>query len=441
MAEQNKLHESVYNLNSVGNTKQYIDNYIITSNSKTITDQDGKGNIIVLISNGNGVTTNDINNINYVDLYVGDEHIAGGLGFKNINERNEFISYTLNNSVKINKLSEDLVNYDNQLTHIENTINNIQTQQLNIDETHNYLYVNDKYKYVFDIDNENNILGIYEEPNFIINEVKIYFDIYENDTLISTGNYISYYENKQIYISNKQKIKITNIVTSFEHHVNMKEYKLYYNLSDISVKTPDSIINISGDKSNNYTVSFSDNSKTIYKHDFETNNYYENLTKGKFNIDVKDNNYEISYNNENKSIELFIKLYDENYNYCLIRLPKIFFISPIYYFNSETALSIDYQTVISHNKYIIPYKENDDDIFVIDLNFESDNKLTRYYNIVAIPSFLVKNTNTKFILNKQLQVELVWNMKNQQIKINEINYYVLSSPNKYIGDINWILKL
>ena len=150
MAEQNKLHESVYNLNSVGNTKQYIDNYIITSNNKTITDQDGKGNIIVLISNGNGVTTNDINNINYVDLYVGDEHIAGGFGFKNINERNEFISYTLNNSVKINKLSEDLVNYDNQLTHIENTINNIQTQQLNIDETHNYLYVNDKYKYVLE---------------------------------------------------------------------------------------------------------------------------------------------------------------------------------------------------------------------------------------------------------------------------------------------------
>ena len=55
--------------------------------------------------------------------------------------------------------------------------------------------------------------------------------------------------------------------------------------------------------------------------------------------------------------------------------------------------------------------------------------------------FLPLSSNTKFILNKQLQVELAWNMNNQQIKINEINYYVLSSPNKYIGDINWILKL
>ena len=83
-------------LTYVGTHQLEISYYIITDSKQEVINNDGTGNIIVLTSDGKGATTEDVLNsdnsyLYYRDLYVGDEHIAGGFGFKDITTRDNIL--------------------------------------------------------------------------------------------------------------------------------------------------------------------------------------------------------------------------------------------------------------------------------------------------------------------------------------------------------------
>ena len=122
-------------LKILGTSKTPINNFVITDEKMVISNADNNGDIMILVSDGSGVTDEDISGDDYRDLYIGDEHVAGGFGFKDITTRNEI---TENVSYAISKVKE----FDVQISNILKTLNTNEYNPIVIDTKYNSFSIN-----------------------------------------------------------------------------------------------------------------------------------------------------------------------------------------------------------------------------------------------------------------------------------------------------------
>jgi hypothetical protein len=423
-----KFNESVYSLYKVGENNQPINDYIITDYKDVVTNQDGSGNVIIYISDGEGVMSHDINRDKYTDLYIGDEHVAGGFGFKNINDRNytySYISYTLN---EIDKIYDSISYISTNISDIENELNNfsnnIDSKNIRINQNKNYFYI-DKKKYVLSI-NDNNLLSVTKESMFNVYDVKIYYNIIENGSIISENNCISLYGNNKTIIPPNRKLEFTKIIFNFEHSQEIKRYDILYNIID--EKTNDYI------EQTLYGDEYSNNINNIFKltdYDIEDSNI--DLFSGQYAIELP--NIIDCINLEELSdikIRLIFRLTDKFNNYVDSILPDICIFNPIYYgikVNTDTSLSSMYCDYMGTSNSL-------------SLHFDCGD--TEKYLVIYIPEYMyyLHRNNIKISLNKQLNIQINWNISEEPKSLanNSINFVEFISPYKYKGTSDWILS-
>lgn len=433
-----------YNLEYIGNNNKTINNYIITDDKSTVESQDGLGNIIIYTSlNSSGAVENDLYKERYNDLYIGDEHIAGGFGFKNISDREYTYSYTIQNYNEINNIYEELNISYTYISDIYNKINDLSKAQINVDKSRNYFYSDDS-KYVLEINNNTNELYINNVTSFNISEIKLYFDIYiklnNNYKLISNDNFISLRVNSEISIPNNYFIKLTKIVYTFEHTFPITSWTLSY--KEIDTYNPNAVsydqINIL--KSNDGTdININDSIEEIYNiYEYTVDEtIYGNLYYGQYTIKFDDNigNYEIFGNDEIKDIQFIFSLYDNNNDSVNIILPKINFVSPIYY-NAIDDINDDLSFNDFINRQIIPNNDK------IELNYDFLYDYKLYYYCVLVPLYIIPDVNkVSFTFNKQIQTTIQWNLTNKTYNINNIIYVLYCTEHQYKGNANWIMNI
>ena len=178
-------------LEQIADWKRSIKEYIITSNPNVLQNQDDTGNIVIYISNGEPFSFGDFDNETYRDLYIGDEHIAGGFGFRDIKTRNNILASVTED---LPALISDL---DDRLQHIEVVFGSIGDD--------------------------------YQDPNLIVNPL---YNTFET----SFGVYELVYENGEMRVVNDLKPTISDVDIEFLH----EEY-IDPEITDIDKKTEDEI--------------------------------------------------------------------------------------------------------------------------------------------------------------------------------------------------------
>lgn len=439
-----------YGLNLQENNR--IINYIITDNSDEVKNNDGLGNIIIYTSdNGEGAVNNDAIKTSYNNLYIGDEHIATGFGFKNTTDRDytySYIGYILNYADIINNNLSVSYSYTLELA---KQLNNINELNLSIDENKNSFIINDtKYKLE---KTKDNTLYINKQIEFIVNDVKVYYDIYveNNNQLVleSTNNYISLTNNKIIPLNNNFNLQITGIFISFSHNVEIKQWSLSYKLYNSETgknitNNPIYVVENTENMSDSpYKIGFVDNEKiyTISENGFDTK--YGEVYNGQYKINLE-NYYNItreliSLNNtgvEDADVKMVLNMYDKNNSVIKITLPALRFVSPIYYFTIDNINNISANVLSNINSCIYTnYYENED----IDIIYENVGNENKYY-CVCLPVIICNKYNISFTLKRQIDINIQWNKSLINNNIIE-NYCLFYTPYKYSGDMHWIIKL
>lgn len=417
-----------YNLEYIGQQHTPINEYIITSNSNVIHEMDGSGNIIVYIdNNGNGALVNDLTKNTYNHLYIGDEHIASGFGFKNPSDRDyaySYIGYTLNYA---NNLNENINEINNTIKQLSNTNNT--SSKLSIDQSRNYIVYNNR-RYEINVTNDN-VLYITNNTSFDIKESKLYFDIISENNVISQDNYISLLEQNKINIPVNYTIKIKKLILIFSHNKNITGFNISckFNNNNGDITNIDVYDNIIPINENNEVYK-------IYEYEFNSE-IYGNLYTGQFIIDLENNDNLLNNNTENLFINIpnnsgkinfIINLKDENGNGTDIYMPPIFLNYLIYYCDNINNFN--------KNNSII-YNINDNTV-----NIEFINVIDNYLYIF-IPLYLYNKYNIDFIytgLNDNKFI-LGWD-ENTEINIADniyCQYKCFVSPYKYNGNMNWTL--
>ena len=473
-----------------------INNFIITDKQLVVSNADAEGDLIVYLSDGHGVTEEDITSTEYRDLYIGDEHIAGGFGFKDITTREEFIETCKNNSSQLENIS-------NQVNNIKNVLTNINVKPIEVDKKNNLIVV-DNEEYELEIDQANKI-KLKHSTRLHINNFKLYFKLknedintktiklllgdLNNDGILSesdtnillnilagnreklseverikadlTGNNLIEYDDLEKLNTFIELLKIdSNTELDYVNYNPFdKEYVIEYNGEDeiISFENDIIITKISFDCKGTspltgYKLSYTiNNDKTQYymKGDFES---YENIVNNVvYNIIENDENqyytgkYEIDINreitnsngdNERKERALSFRfiLYDTNYESCAIYTPKIKFQAPIYFGtieNESVNILMD-----SGNEILI--KNYDEEI---NINFKHD-EINDSFGVIYIPYSLYYNASEPvFIYNSNIKITTKWNKIDTTNDSNtKINFYKYITPEKYKGEISWILK-
>ena len=472
-----------------------INNFIITDKQLVVSNADAEGDLIVYLSDGHGVTEEDITSTEYRDLYIGDEHIAGGFGFKDITTREEFIEKCKNNSSQLENIS-------NQVNSIKNVLTNINVNPIEVDKKNNLIVV-DNEEYELEI-NQANKIKLKHSTRLHIDNFKLYFKLkneeisnqqislllgdLNNDGILSNsdanillnilaGNREKLSEIERIkadltknnLIEHDDLEKLNSFIQLLENDPNTvlgyvdynpfdKEYVIEYNGEDeiISFENDIIITKISFDCTGtspltgyklSYTIN-NDNTQYYIRGDF---NEYKNIVNsavyniienddnryytGKYEIDI---NAEISNGTDNerkeRSLSFRFILYDTNYESCAIYTPKIKFQAPIYFGIIENET--DNILMDSNNEILIKnYNEE------ININFKHD-EINDSFGVIYIPYSLYYNAcEPVFIYNSNLKITTKWKKIDTYTDSNaQISFYKYITPEKYKGEISWILK-
>ena len=138
---------------TIGSKEKQIDKYIITDNKSTVRANADTGNIVILTNNnGTGLSDeeydqNDENHF-YNDLYIGDEHIAGGYGFTSPFVRDKILALP----GQLQTLTEKVESYHkDSITGGDNGDNSLIEQKITIDPEYYKIDTGDKkYELILD---------------------------------------------------------------------------------------------------------------------------------------------------------------------------------------------------------------------------------------------------------------------------------------------------
>lgn len=402
-------------------------NYYITNQTTRLIESGDNGDLIIYVSDGTGVfdqdrkRETDLNNT-YTDIYVGNEHIAGGFGFKDIETRNNVLSDIIN----ITKLEEEhYLEVKQELTYISNS----KINPVTINETKRFIQLDNGDEYELKMNSRNEI-SLVKNHRITINDIEIVY-LLNNET----EERILKLSDKTKFVSTFDDIKIVgfNVITESSDYV--KSFNLAYvmpkfdkNMSIGIDKTED----IGSTTADELCVSITD---INYKLSEDEKYVWLSTFKERFEqpITIK------CYNNLNYDIKFRLIARTENYDSAVIYTPSFKFIHPIYYFVYENYTIPVSITEIPDVKTLIEYNFNEN----IRLKF---NHINESYGFVLIPRYWYDlGYRPEFYFYDQLSIRTTFNygdIETNSLTINDQNYIIYRTPNKYKnGLVEWDLNL
>lgn len=469
--------------------KSYINNYIVTDNPNILEQSDNSGNMIIYVtSDGSSPIENDIiasSSYTYKDLYIGDEHIAGGFGFKDISTRNEVIeqvgymySYFPDIQSDIETLKEvtqkeinqitiddknDLIKINNEEYKLNITDGNKlqikHSSRLTINSCKLYFKIKDSnYSYIDvtlgDIDNDDNLtsydLSLLQTTLFtgrdklsdrdkiaadvnqdgIINSSDV--EVLKNDIEQNNIKTVRYYPNdkeyyleynsEDVYIPIDSQIEITKIELDCSGSSLLSGIKLAY-----SVNTTSNYIYLNNSSIDSFNTNI-DNTEvlTIYDETYDTFN--DKYFTGKYIFPI---NQSIDEELNECFYQFRFIVQDETNDNVAIYFPKLYFQSPIYFGTSE-----DNSDISLSNKSSILLGKYDNEL---NLNFFHGEIET--YGIIMIPgSIYYKGFTPNFTFNDSLKIDIDLEMGKTTPSLNNTNYIQYHTPEKYKDTVSWTLS-
>lgn len=461
-------------LKAIGEYERTLNNFIITSDPKTVSDQDNTGNVVIYISDGQPFFAEDFYNEEYRDLYIGDEHVAGGFGFKNINTRNDAIAYVFS------EFPEKFNEHDERLKHIETVFGSIGDDYQDPNLIINPIYNTIETSYgSYKLNYQSGELRVVNDVRPTIHDVKVEF--YD-------GRDVSVVENcGRHYHSVINPLYLRKISFIYEGTAEIDSFYLSYrgasqheydqDVTEDPAKAED-INDLYGTYRKPFRMNFVD-SKWEYpfkdvrsKYFLKDPNRYPNVIQRLIEIEFVDNflllgtadpkedlyDFKIALidhyavdksgyyvNSEYKDNKDYNDQIYKVYNRKTVKtIATIAVELPIYYGTSADIPNFDIYTLqnIFETEYISDFDE------IKDLTFRHGT--TESYAWIFVPAKLFGvpiggDSNENIWYNEDILLRTVWyekgdvgNIPNSDI---DSRYYLYRSPNKYKGQVNWKIKL
>lgn len=425
--------ENIGNSLTEGLTNSYINNYIITANPNEIINAGDTGDIIVFVSNGKGIFNQDKEKSDdlltpFTDIYIGNEHIAGGFGFKDINTRDN----VLKNIARL----EETTNTHYEILNSE--ITNIRESKSNPIQVHagkRFIKMNNGDEYELAI-TTNNILYFVKHHRATINDIEIRYYLNDEKDMIRTIDSTS----DDINISVFDTMNIIGFSVVVEASDNISRLDLNYimpNLDDDVITGEGKTITIG-----NFNVN-----APVYQIHEEFFKLPENAEEQKyvwlerFDIDLKDENgnlkpYAISaVNHNNYDFQFKVNVKTDKFDSSSFYTNKLSFTNPVFYFNhtNEHAIindlsllnDIDFVKIDEENTVVINHGE------------------TASYGFIMIPYYFVNELyDISFYYEDQLVIKTDFDLcPDVRINNTDVDYKQYRTPHKYTGVITWRFKL
>lgn len=403
-------------LTEIGQRRRAIGNYIITNNAQVLANADDTGDIIIYVSDGEPFSDNDFDNAKYHDLYIGDEHVAGGFGFKDIKTRNNILTNVSDLLTRVSQ-AETKIQYiiDN-----ENTSEN-EGPNLNIESRYSYIETSNG-KYWLNYDNETgNLRVLYDElPN--LSNIKVTYD----------ANKIAATDNNPINLF--LPLNLSNIEFIYSGTEDPVSFYIYYtkNANGKSIDYDfagkyDTPINLN-------SLSFSFPLKNVTKEYVLLNpNKNPNTREISIKIDCQANQIFASNGMQDEGdYELKVVITDAKGRKCIGTLAKFQIMSPIGFIASKMFPTDPFTNTILGN---------DSEKFY---DMKISHGLTPTFGWAFVPMGIMNDLEYDdpiFYYNGDFKAKVKWLSYGDPKEYQGKRYKVYISPELYIGDINWQIQV
>ena len=401
----------------------FINHYYITDDPNTIISAGDNGDIIIYVSNGEGFENDrdreDKENP-YTDIYVGNEHIAGGFGFKDINTRNKVLTDIQDLNIK----EEQNFTYLNQkLTALENSKN----YPVSVHENKRFITFDNGDEYELTM-NSRNVISLLKHHRITVNDLDIRYYLNNDTENVKTLNI----KDESIFVSVSDTINIVGFDVVVESSENIAKFDLSYIMPVFDNGNP----------------TYSEVSKGIDS--LSPSNECYQLTEVNYEIAEGEKyvwisrfeeNFETpktirAYNNLNYSIKLRLIAKTETNDSIVVFSPSISFTHPIYYATSIFEYEESFEN-FKNVKEIVDYKLNENNRLV----FEHDKTIPSY-GFILVPRYWYDSGYIgEFYYHDQLSIQMAFEYGNNSITINNIQYTQYRTPKMYNKTVTWDFKL
>ena len=424
-------------LENVGKGNKTLKDYIITKNPQVLLQNEDTGNIIVYMSDGEPFSFGDFENNEYRDLYIGDEHVAGGYGFKNISVRNDIL----------NKVTEEFpdnfVTIDDRLKVIEQVFGSIGDDYNDPNIVVNPLYNTFETSYgVYKLDYQNGELRVVNDVKPNIFDIKLTFGTGDNEVTVT---------DKEVYNhSIFDPLKLSKITFIYEgtaepeafyiSHRGLIKHSYEYDIDDVGkynnpIKMNFTRMNWGQDNDDEPTTKMIKDINSLYF--LKNPNKYPNSVQ--ILVEILFNDWEIfgsDLTNYEDEYLLRMGIIDKNNKKVVKTIGHMTVSYPFYFGTSVGKPDID--TTV---KEVFTQKFFN--------NFEDINDMTFYHSTSATTGWLfVPKTVFGVPLGRptiwyegDITLKTKWENKEYNCLIGQQDYIVYNTPNMYAGEVSWKIKL
>lgn len=402
-------------LKDIGELNANIEQYIITNDCNVITNSDGSGNIIIYHHEGI-FTDSDVNKSEYVDLYVGDEHIAGGYGFKDLNEKDSFILDIKNIKDDINEINKNIedINLSNQ-------------EKLKVDSRLNSFTINNT-QYKLEI-SQTNVLKLNRIDKLSILECKLSGTLTHNN--ITTPIEFNF-NGDDLLVPMDSTIIIDTIEFVCSTSNNLKYWSLFSNVKNNQSVLFTDIENVGEEE---YSFLIYKNYYTSYLDEKGQSNAFE----GKYKIYLDDNQkIKIIQDPSNLTFEFKFVLVNSINENIVVYFPKIKFLPAFYWMSSNEEINKEIFNEKLNSTKDFGLSDSKIENFKITINHEEESF---GYLIIPIDYYLSDDeAYIEFTFVGNINIKIPWSSYTETITNDKINYLIYKTPQQYVGEVEWILN-
>lgn len=436
-------------------TRSYLSYYVITDTPSTAREYKDTGSIVILTNHpaknpedfvgeneyGDKFAIEYPGTYLYTDLYVGDEHIAGGYGFDSPFTRDQILSLP----DKLQKIEERIDGYhlgeDNETP--DNPGESKEQKTVQVDPIYNIVDTGDKLFELSLDETDQSLSFLVSHKPIIRNAVLTY--VVENQL---TGETYYYEQLPDLDYREVTKSKKYSYIT-FDYEGNDDLYAFYITYSfDIKGYTP----NNSSDYDNDFIGSFAKPIKIDYNngviedlHVLKDPSYHPDVVQRRiriyFNKEIQDKFVENSYFEGIIRYRLHVLTTSKTLTKISFDICKLGFTFPCFYkvgkpdsWESINSSSTDWGSFI-----MVPQNDS------VRVMFRHEGE-TEDYEYLLVPQTILKHTLDLLDINCVLDtsnVKFKWATDDDGFKLDalnrdkQINYYKLRSPQKYKGQVIW----
>lgn len=412
-----------------GLTNSYINNYIITSNPNEIINAGDTGDIIVFVSNGKGIFSQDkekpeSNITPYTDIYIGNEHIAGGFGFKDIKTRENVLT-------DITRIEEKADTYYDVLNTEISQIRESKENPIGVHEGKRFIRLDNGDEYELSI-TSNNILYYTKHHRITVNDIEILYYL-NND--MEGEPFVINKNTKDLKISVFDTVQVVGLNIVTETSDDILRIDLHYiapNFDD-NIGTKEGKLTTVG-KYTDYNLVYK-----IHEENFENKTApgeEKYVWLERFSITF-DEAYSISAKDHmNYDFQFRVDVKTDRYDSATLYTPPISFTHPIFYYNDVNNLFTPIYESSGLNE-IDNVKIGEDNLITI------NHGTTPSYGCILVPYYFVDDLyNIDFYYEDQLIIRTDFDLFTDiEINNSEVFYKPYRTPNKYMGEIKWRFKL